>query len=79
MTYEKNISIVVCGTIDEIITIQVSLGERFELQCKGAANSLTVQWLQREFRYKNDIWTSVFGSSTTSLMDNEKHISYCCI
>ena len=72
VTHEKNISIVVCGTIGEKTDIQVNLGERFELPCKGAANSLTVQWLQRVFGYKNDIWRKVFSGGTTSLMDNEK-------
>lgn len=69
VTYEKNVRIVVCGTINNYTCIEGNLGESFELPCKEAADNLTVQWLQDNLRYEEETWTNVFESSTSSLMD----------
>ncbi len=72
VTYEKNISITICSTINETKFISVRLGGGADLPCEGAADSLDIQWLKLDFRYEKDIWTMVSGDSTTSVTHNVK-------
>ncbi|XP_051255075.1 uncharacterized protein LOC127362868 [Dicentrarchus labrax] len=70
VTSEKNTSITVCKTKDELKVIDVSFGGTVDLPCEGAADNLDIQWLKYDHGYKT--WTKVFEDDTTSLMDNVK-------
>uniref|UniRef100_A0A671VDZ0 Ig-like domain-containing protein n=1 Tax=Sparus aurata TaxID=8175 RepID=A0A671VDZ0_SPAAU len=42
VTYEKNITIIICSTINEDKDIQVRVGETVDLPCEGAADNLDI-------------------------------------
>lgn len=46
MTLEKNISVAVCSRQHEISGVDGGFGSTVDLQCEGAADNLTIQWLQ---------------------------------
>ncbi|KAF3847015.1 hypothetical protein F7725_004093 [Dissostichus mawsoni] len=46
--------------------------ETEDLPCRGAADHLDVQWLRRDNRSEQEIWTRVFGDNTSSVMDNDR-------
>ncbi|XP_037631730.1 uncharacterized protein LOC119491648 [Sebastes umbrosus] len=72
VTSEKNISIIICSSINEELPIGVGTEESVDLPCPGAADNPDIQWLKRESRSEQEIWTRVFGDNTTSVMDNVK-------
>ncbi|KAI9526517.1 hypothetical protein NQZ68_038934 [Dissostichus eleginoides] len=71
VTYEKKITITICGSIGETRFPRID-GETMDLPCLGAADNLDVQWLKRDSRYEQEIWTRVFGDNTASVMDNDR-------
>ncbi|KAF3846933.1 hypothetical protein F7725_004011 [Dissostichus mawsoni] len=71
VTYEKKITITVCGSIGETRFPRID-GETMDLPCLGAADNLDVQWLKQDSRYEQEIWTRVFGDNTASVMDNDR-------
>ncbi|XP_030296717.1 carcinoembryonic antigen-related cell adhesion molecule 1-like [Sparus aurata] len=70
VTYERNITIIVCSMINRRKHIQVTGGETVDLPCEGAADNLDIQWLKSDSEYEDEIWTRVFGDSVTSVMDD---------
>ena len=70
VTYEDNITIIVCSARNEYKQIQVRVGETVDLPCEGAADNLDIQWLKSDSENEKDIWTRVFGDSLTTVMDD---------
>uniref|UniRef100_A0A671U9E0 Ig-like domain-containing protein n=1 Tax=Sparus aurata TaxID=8175 RepID=A0A671U9E0_SPAAU len=70
VTYENNITVIVCSTILFRRRVDVTVGETVDLPCEGAADNLDIQWLKSDSGYWNNIWTRVFGDSVTSVMDD---------
>ncbi|XP_069000242.1 uncharacterized protein [Embiotoca jacksoni] len=66
VTRETNFSIVVCGKTNDEKRVDMSLGGTSEITCDGAAENLTVQWLQVDQRS----WRRVFKDNTTSLVNS---------
>ncbi|KAI9514923.1 hypothetical protein NQZ68_029770 [Dissostichus eleginoides] len=72
VTHEKNITVTVCASIDETRGELMKDEETKDLPCPGAADHLDVQWLKRDYRHEQKIWTRVFGDNTASVMDNDR-------
>ncbi|KAI9514907.1 hypothetical protein NQZ68_029754 [Dissostichus eleginoides] len=72
VTHEKNITLTVCASIDETRGELMKDEETKDLPCPGAADHLDVQWLKRDYRHEQKIWTRVFGDNTASVMDNDR-------
>jgi len=72
VTHERNITVTVCGYIDGPWSVSMEDEETKDLPCRGAADHLDVQWLKRDYRYEQEIWTRVFGDDTASVMDNDR-------
>ncbi|KAL7400920.1 hypothetical protein ABVT39_019940 [Epinephelus coioides] len=71
VTYERNSSVIVCSSVNEIMDVTPEIGENAWLPCSGAADNLDFLWLKRDFRYEQEIWKKVFGDNTTSVMDDD--------
>ncbi|KAI9519589.1 hypothetical protein NQZ68_026794 [Dissostichus eleginoides] len=72
VTHEKNITVTVCGYIQGSWHQYTKDEETKDLPCPGAADHLDVQWLKRDYRHEQKIWTRVFGDNTASVMDNDR-------
>ncbi|KAI9532701.1 hypothetical protein NQZ68_030643 [Dissostichus eleginoides] len=72
VTHEKNFTVTVCGSIDRAWLELMEDEETKDLPCPGAADHLDVQWLRRDYRHEQKIWTRVFGDNTASVMDNDR-------
>ncbi|KAI9514933.1 hypothetical protein NQZ68_029780 [Dissostichus eleginoides] len=72
VTHEKNITVTVCGSIVGPWLEFIEDKETKDLPCPGAADHLDVQWLKRDYRHEQNIWTRVFGDNTASVMDNDR-------
>ncbi|KAI9523730.1 hypothetical protein NQZ68_025452 [Dissostichus eleginoides] len=72
VTHEKHFTVTVCGYIDWTVRVYMEDEETKDLPCRGAADHLDVQWLRRDYRYEQKIWTRVFGDNTSSVMDNDR-------
>ncbi|KAL7405609.1 hypothetical protein ABVT39_004136 [Epinephelus coioides] len=70
VTYEKNVSIIICSLMMGLLDQPVRPGRTLDLPCIGAADNENVLWLKNDFRYGQNMWTRVFGDNTTSVMDN---------
>ncbi|KAI4791779.1 hypothetical protein KUCAC02_033803 [Chaenocephalus aceratus] len=72
VTHERNITVTVCGSLDRTWPEYMEDEETKDLPCDEAADHLDVQWLKRDYRYEQKIWTRVFGDDTASVMDNDR-------
>ncbi|KAF3847008.1 hypothetical protein F7725_004086 [Dissostichus mawsoni] len=72
VTHEKHFTVTVCGSIDRTRYGLMEVKETEDLPCRGAADHLDVQWLRRDNRSEQEIWTRVFGDNTSSVMDNDR-------
>ncbi|KAI9514900.1 hypothetical protein NQZ68_029745 [Dissostichus eleginoides] len=72
VTHEKHFTVTVCGSIYGPWLEFIEDKETKDLPCPGAADHLDVQWLRRDYRYVQKIWTRVFGDNTASVMDNDR-------
>ncbi|KAI9540627.1 hypothetical protein NQZ68_039000 [Dissostichus eleginoides] len=83
VTHEKHFTLTVCGLPDWLLSLfsfklHLTMSEYMkdkeikDLPCPGAADHLDVQWLKRDYRHEQEIWTRVFGDNTASVMDNDR-------
>ncbi|KAI9514922.1 hypothetical protein NQZ68_029769 [Dissostichus eleginoides] len=72
VTHEKHFTVTVCGSIHGPWLEFIEDKETKDLPCPGAADHLDVQWLRRDYRHEQKIWTRVFGDNTASVMDNDR-------
>ncbi|KAI3376886.1 hypothetical protein L3Q82_000128 [Scortum barcoo] len=75
VTYEKNIRITVCSTINKPKDISVTLGGEVDIPCEGAADNLDIMWIKSEYRYIKDAFKGILKESSTSEIDNVKNTS----
>lgn len=73
MIHKKNESLTVCSRIHEMRSVQGTFGRTVDLECQGAADNLTVQWLRHQGgNTQEEKWTRVSSDNKKSLMDNEE-------
>ncbi|KAI9521959.1 hypothetical protein NQZ68_041598 [Dissostichus eleginoides] len=72
VTHGKNTTITVCSSMNRIRYEYQNVRNTIDLPCPGAADHLDVQWLKRDNRSEQEIWTRVFGDNTASVMDNDR-------
>lgn len=63
VTYEKNVSLTVCGVLSK--KVSRGLEGTSEIRCEGADGGSAVEWIRYEFRYGSDVKARVLNNRTT--------------